>query len=238
MKILVVEDEMIISEDIRWMLEERNYTVTDQAVDYDDAIQSIENNPPDLVLLDINLKGAKTGIDVAVSLNEKLNIPFIYTSSLGDKTTIDLAKATNPSAYLVKPFKEEQLMVAIEIAISNFDKKINTKHQEGVAIYNDAIFVKDKHKIVKVFLTDIMYLKKCENYLDIYTAEERFTVRSTINGFIDSLGFNKLYRIHKSYAVNLDFVSGMTQNSIMLDQIEVPLSKSYAIDLKSKLRIF
>ncbi len=239
MKILIVEDEMIISEDICMMLESNDYIVSDQSVDYDDAIASFQDNKPDLVLLDINLKGTKTGIDVARFINQNGKVPFVYTSSLTDSNTIDQAKETRPSSYLVKPFNEEQLIAAIEIAMSNFSKEsVPANTQDDVVVFNDAIFIKDGHRFSKTQLSDILYINKSDNYIDIYTVSKRFTIRATMSGFMKSLSYSQLFRTHKSYAVNIDYITEITSTMVFLGKKEIPLSKVYSDLLKSKLRVF
>ena len=192
---------------------------------------------PDLVLLDINLQGSKTGIDVAEWINIQRKVPFIYTSSLSNTSTIERASKTAPAAYIVKPFKEAQLLASIEVAISNFDRN-KTSQVENVALIDDAIFIKNKHRYIKIKLIDIVYLKKDDNYLLIYTKEERYMIRSTIGSFIDKLNFTKLVRTHKSYAVNFEYVTEVSPNHLMLGEVEVPLSKSYSESIKSILPLF
>src|SRR6187402_3159022 len=116
-RILIVEDELIIAEDVRNMLTKMNYEIVGNAMDYDEALSILNDNKPDLILLDVNLNGRKDGIDLAVTINDTCKVPFIYTTSYSDSATIERAKVTNPINYLVKPFKEEQLFTAIEIAL-------------------------------------------------------------------------------------------------------------------------
>lgn len=239
MKILIVEDEMIISEDVAMMLEDCGYTVVGQAMDFEEAISLIESEKPDLVLLDINLQGDKDGIDVAERMNEMLKIPFIYSSSLGDPMTIERAKKTNPSAYLVKPFKEEQLFAAIEVAMSNFEgRRQANSTEEKLTVFNDSIFIKEGHRFLKLKLQEIVYVSKSDNYLEIYTSNTRHIIRSSIGGFLEQINLPNLFRTHKSYAVNLHFVTDVRPNAIKLGEIEVPLAKTYSEALKSQLRIF
>lgn len=240
MKILIVEDEMIISEDVCMILEENEYEVTDQVVDYEGAIESISQNRPDLVLLDINLRGVKDGIDVAQWIKDNHQIPFIFTSSLGDRATIQRAKATNPSGYMVKPFKEEQILATIEVAISNFNQNSDSeiREEEKIALINDAIFVKHHNRYVKVGLNEIMYIEKADNYLIIHTSANKFMIRASISSFMDQLPNLKLVRTHKSYAVNFEYVTDIGANYVMLNTLEVPLSKTYSDDIRSNLSMF
>jgi DNA-binding LytR/AlgR family response regulator len=239
MKILIVEDEMIISDDICGMLEEHGYDIAGQAVDYDEAIEIIRNNKPDMVLLDINLQGNKDGIEIAQYINETGRIPFIYTSSLGDAETISRAKRTNPAAYLIKPFQDQQLFAAIEVAMANFTASAQEGTNENkLAIFNEAIFVKEGHRYTKVRMSDIKYIQKSDNYLDVHTTANKYLIRASIGEFIDQLGYDRIYRTHKSYAVNINFITDVMSNTVTLGDIEVPLSRTYADELKKYLRIF
>ncbi|MDF1697019.1 MAG: response regulator [Saprospiraceae bacterium] len=239
MKILIVEDEIIISDDIQMMLEENGYDVVEQATDYDEAIYAIDHDRPDLILLDISLKGEKTGIDIGHYINKKNPVPFIYTSALVDEKTIEGAKKTKPASYLVKPFKKEQLVTAIEIAMASFSKPAERKKEdESITIFNDSIFVKHGDRFVKVDIPKILYVQKSDNYLDIYLEDNRYTIRATIGGFIEQLNYDRLFRTHKSYAVNLDYIHNFSPIKVLVGKYEVPISKQYADKLKSQLNIF
>lgn len=204
MKILIVEDEMIISENICSILEDNNYEVIDQVTDYASAVDSFLTVRPDLVLLDISLSGIKTGIDIAHFINLNHRVPFIYTSALSNHDTIQEAKKTKPAAYLIKPFKEAQLIAAIEVAMESFSQHVDREdNSDKLAIFNESIFIKDGYKYVKIHLHDILYIQKTDNYLDIYTLDKRYTIRSTISGFLQQLKQPNIFRTHKSYAVNL-----------------------------------
>ena len=243
MKILIVEDEMIISDDIASMLESQGYDVTDQVLSYDEATASIQNNLPDMVLLDINLQGDKDGIHIAKYINDTHKIPFIYTSSLSDESTIARAKETNPSTYLVKPFQDEQLFAAIEIALSNFSmSKSNStdknEDEEKLAIFNNAIFIKDGHRYKKLDLEDIVYVQKSHNYLEIHSESSKYLIRVSMGNFIDQIEKDALFRVHKSYAINPHRITEVLPSLVKLGDIEVPLSRGYADELKRHLRIF
>jgi two-component system response regulator HydG len=114
-KILIVEDQFIEANNLQEMLETAGYRVTGIARSVPKALELIGENKPDLVLLDIFLKGPLTGIDLAKQLRQQ-NIPFVYLSANSDKNTLDAAKATHPSGFLVKPFREKDVLVMLEIA--------------------------------------------------------------------------------------------------------------------------
>lgn len=116
-KILIVEDEGIVILHIRKALENLGYTVAGIANYGDDAIVKATEIRPDLVLMDIVLKGVVDGIDAAEKIHAILNIPVIYLTAHADESTLQRAKVTEPFGYIVKPFRERDLQIAIEFAL-------------------------------------------------------------------------------------------------------------------------
>jgi len=123
-RVLIVEDDPIICEDIRDMLSNVNYNAIGVAYDKKEAIEAIDKLRPDLVLLDINLEGNYEGFEIAEYINKIGKIPFMYLTSYSGKQIIDKAKVTLPMGYVVKPFNEKELYSSIEIALYNFSKFI------------------------------------------------------------------------------------------------------------------
>ena len=124
-KILIVEDEPLIAQHISMYLNNNDFTVSGIAYDYEEAMNELHNNPPDAVILDINLDSAQDGIDIATHINKKMRIPFLFLTSYSNKETLQRAKAVEPSGYIVKPFNERTLLATLEIAISNFSQRSN-----------------------------------------------------------------------------------------------------------------
>jgi DNA-binding NarL/FixJ family response regulator len=118
-KVGVVEDEMIIAESICLALRKCNYDVVGPAMNFDDAIKIFKHEIPDILLMDINLKDVRDGIDLAGIINQNFRIPVIFLSANADARTIERSKAARPRTFLVKPFKPEELYSAIEIALFN-----------------------------------------------------------------------------------------------------------------------
>lgn len=154
MKILIVEDNVIIADDMQSMLEEIGYEVVDNVIVYEQAIGVLKNKEVDLVLIDIILASKKTGIDLGKHIRKTYDIPFIFVTSNSDKATVESAKIVKPDGYLVKPFEQQDLYTSIEIALSNFNyaKKapselVAAKPEAGAApntVLKDSIFVKKK----------------------------------------------------------------------------------------------
>jgi DNA-binding NarL/FixJ family response regulator len=127
LKILIVEDEPIIAEDIAALVERNDFVVSAIVYTKENALQELNTNLPDLVLLDINLNGEMDGLLIAEKINEQFNIPFIFITSYSDKSTLEKAKYTEPSGYIVKPFNEAVLYSTLEIALYNHAQKNKLK---------------------------------------------------------------------------------------------------------------
>ncbi|MRX41535.1 response regulator [Flavobacterium sp. LC2016-23] len=114
-KVLIVEDEFIVANDLRLTLKQAGYDVIGIAVSAEEADVFIKKSRPDLVLLDIRLEGKQSGIDLAKKLKDE-NIAFIFLSANSDQKILEQAKKTDPYGFLVKPFREKDLLIALEIA--------------------------------------------------------------------------------------------------------------------------
>jgi two-component system response regulator HydG len=114
-KILIVEDQFIEADNLRSMLRKAGYIVCKIARSVNEGLQIIDDENPDLVLLDIRLKGELTGIDLAKTLKER-KIAFVFLSANSNKQTLDEAKATKPYGFLVKPFREKDVLVMLDVA--------------------------------------------------------------------------------------------------------------------------
>lgn len=131
-KITVVEDELVIALHIKRVLEKENYEVAIDISSVEDAIQHIEATPPDLVLIDINLNKNKEGTELGSYLLKKDTIPYIYLTSYSDKSTLDKVNMTRPQGYIVKPFKDEDLVTTVSIVLNNYShKKIDANRTEN-----------------------------------------------------------------------------------------------------------
>ncbi len=116
-KILIIEDETIVALDIKSALEKLGFEVTDSATNYDEALNSVKNCKPDILLTDINLVGSKDGIETVKEIQKIANIPIIYLTAFSDNKTISRAVETNPIGYLLKPFKREELKSTIFLGL-------------------------------------------------------------------------------------------------------------------------
>ena len=118
-RVLIVEDNPLIAEDIATCLNEIDYEVIGIAYDMEMALDALNLHKPDAAILDVNLNGELDGIKIGHEINEKFHIPFIYLTSYADRSTIEQIKPTRPYGYVVKPFDSGDLLSSLEIAIFN-----------------------------------------------------------------------------------------------------------------------
>ncbi|MEQ8423227.1 MAG: response regulator, partial [Cyclobacteriaceae bacterium] len=180
-RLLIVEDEMIIANDMKMILESIGYEVCGIARSDDKAIALLSENKPDLVLVDINLGKGMEGIKLGRVINERFEIPFIFCTSYSDTSTLNEAKQVRPSGYLVKPFNKDDLYVAIEIALTNFSG--GAQQDSNDIILNDSLFIKEGRLFTKVLFDDIVWIQQDRNYVEIHTSNRIHPVRSTLKDF-------------------------------------------------------
>ncbi|WP_373839427.1 response regulator [Methanospirillum sp.] len=141
-KILIVEDEMLISMEIKQKLMEMGYNVVGQAITGESAIQKAGEKKPDLILMDIRLKGELDGITAAKRVMELYDIPIIFLTAHSDKATLERAIAVSPSGYLLKPFKGRELMTNIEMSLHKHRIKQKVReevHPEALSVLGKKI---------------------------------------------------------------------------------------------------
>jgi signal transduction histidine kinase len=130
-RIVVVEDEQIVSKDIQFRLKRFGYEIAGAAASGEDAVMLVQETKPDLVLMDVMLKGDMMGTEAAEIIRREYGIPVIYLTAYADQATLNQAKVTEPYGYVLKPFDERELQTAIEMALYKFRaEKENQKLKE------------------------------------------------------------------------------------------------------------
>lgn len=241
LKIVIVEDEVIIAEALSEMLKSIGYNIPEPASNYDEAIMLIEQETPDLLLLDINLNSHMTGIDLAQTVNEHYAIPFVFLTANTDKATIEQAKTVKPMAYLAKPITRDQLYSAIEIAIHNFTERSHTA-ASSLSVnrpQGNTLFIKDGYTFRKVDLTEISHLESEANYVVLHHINgSKLLSRSTMTTFLEQREANLFLRIHRSFAVNKLHIEGIHSNEVHTQNKKVlPLGKNYKETFLSSMGI-
>jgi len=242
--ILIVEDESIVAKDIQQSLKKIGYSVVGTCSSGEDAVKVAEELRPDLILMDIMLKGEMNGIEAASQIREKFNIPVIYLTAYADENTLNKAKVSEPYGYIIKPFKEIDLHTSIEMAIYKHNKEIDIKKERDF-LYTilenqdskDVIFVKSNSRLVKVKTSDIFFVEALKDYVVVNCANARYTIHSTMKDIEKKLPQNDFIRVHRSFIVRIDKIVAIEQPNLILedDKKIIPIGGSYKDDLTKRL---
>lgn len=239
-KILIVEDEMIIAANISLHLTTLGHDVTGIIPKGEEALVHIEQNQPDILLLDINLKGKIDGIEMAQIMQKTYNIPIIYLTANADEAHFDKAKSTNPYAFISKPFKKIDLERAIELTVN----RVNSEKVQDLPsidktvpfILSDSIFVRHLEKMVRVDIKDILYIEAERNYCRIYSKLKEYLLVMTLKDLDEKLPQKYFIRVHRSFIINLSQIDEIATSHIVIAKKAIPVSKTLKEELLNRLQ--
>lgn len=244
--VLVVEDESIVSKDIQQSLNKLGYNVVGAASTGDKAIALASELKPDIVLMDIMLKGNITGIDAAAEIKKNEAIPVIFLTAYADESTLSKAKVTEPYGYIIKPFKEIDLHTSIEMALYKHKKEKEIVKERDL-LYSivenkdskDYIFVKSNSRLIKLNTKEIYYIEALKDYVVINTLNSRYTIHSTMKDIEKKMPISDFIRVHRSFIVRIDKIASIDLPNLVLenDKKVIPIGGSYKDDLVNRLNL-
>lgn len=243
--VLVVEDEGIVAKDIQQSLKKLGYSVPGVENCGEDAIDAAGEHKPDLILMDIMLKGDISGIEAAAQIKKRFQIPVIFLTAYADESTLNKAKVTEPYGYIIKPFKEIDLHTSIEMALYKHGKEQEVRRERDLyssivldKSVENCIFVKSNSRLVKVKTQEIYFVEALKDYVIIQTKDGKYTVHSTMKDMMGKLASNEFLRVHRSYIVRVDKIVAIEQNSLVIEDNKktIPVGGSYRDELHSRLR--
>ncbi len=244
--VLVVEDESIVSKDIQHSLKKLGYNVVGAASTGEKAFELAMSERPDIILMDIMLKGNINGIETAERVKRELNIPVIYLTAYADEATLAKAKVTEPYGYIIKPFKEVDLHTSIEMALYKYSKEREVLKERDLfysLIENkdskDFIFVKSKSRLVKIKTIDIYYVEALKDYVVINALDTRYTIHSTMKDIVSKLSGDQFIRVHRSFIVRVDKIAAIEYPNLHLEKDKkiIPIGGSYKDELMDRLNL-
>jgi DNA-binding LytR/AlgR family response regulator len=245
--VLVVEDESIVSKDIQHSLKKLGYNVVGAAATGEKALELVKSENPDIILMDIMLKGTMNGIEVSEIVKKEFNIPIIFLTAYADESTLSKAKVTEPYGYIIKPFKEIDLHTSIEMALYKHKKAVELEKErdflyslvDNKETVDGFIFVKSNHKLVKINTKDIYFIEALKDYVVINTLDTRYTIHSTMKEIDIKMGSVEFIRVHRSFIVRIDKIASIDFPNLILenDKKIIPIGGSYRDDLNRRIRL-
>ncbi|WP_338875047.1 response regulator [Spirosoma sp. SC4-14] len=253
-RILIVEDESLAVMAIKESLERTSYKICGEAADHDSAIALMKTESPDLVLLDIGLKGKPDGVTTAQSLKKIKPVLIFYITGRMEDETYERAKKTNPIGFLYKPFRPWDLVRQIDLALHNYHegnpsenrlKSYDDDEQKTDLIStSDYLYLPDRTARFRIYIKNIIYLEADKGYTELFlTSEEldrlkrkirRVVVAKGLSNILDYLP-NTFYKLSRSVAINMDHLDRIETSYLVLGSYEVALPEGTRQPLLERL---
>lgn len=236
MKILIVEDEELYADRLEMLIEKLEYELLGIVDNSTDALQMIEINRPDFILMDVYIKGQYDGIELAARIRQNYDIPIIFITSLQDDLTFQRAARTNPIHFITKPFSDLQLQRSIELSIRSMAKMEENDWKNDI-VFKDHLFIKVRQKLEKIVVEDILFVEADGQYCQIITEEKKYLVRLSLQELSGMLSKTSFIQVHRSYLLNANKLKNidLQDNFIQVYQYQIPLSKRHREQLLKKL---
>ena len=223
-RILIVEDENIVAKDIHNSLKNLGYVPVAIVHSAKKAIEAVEENHPDLVLMDIRLKGKMSGIEAAEIIYKRFEIPVIFLTAFADESTLEKAKISQPYGYIIKPFKDQDIQTAVEMALYKHPKDAQVKKERDL-LYSivsekdtvESIFVRAGYRLNNIKFSDVYYVEALKDYVVIHTLKNSYTTHSTMKEMMRILPAKDFVRVHRSYIVRLDKILSIKYPDMVIE---------------------
>jgi two-component system, LytTR family, response regulator LytT len=223
-KILIVEDEILIAEDIKETLHGLGFKDVIMAHNLTTAMGKIQQEDPHVVLLDIRLENEKDGIKIGAFLAQQEKAQFIYVTAHSDVEMVKEILQTKPAGYITKPVKQSDLFASVSLALSKF---------EAASRENPTFTIKDGYDSIIIPLKSIRYIEAEGNYLNVYCDEKKHVLRQSLENFLKDTNSSIFFRIHRSFAVNIQKVVRYSKKEIVLtDNTTLPISRNIKDDFE------
>jgi len=219
-KVLIVEDEVLVADDIASSLEADGYEITGIAISSEECLESIAKNPPHVILMDINIKGEADGVETAKKIS---TIPIIFLSSNTGQQFVLRAKEVSPYAFISKPYNYRDVSIAIDLAFARHNEITLTSNSGN----SDSIFVKKGDFYTKILLENVLYIEAAGSYCDVVSTEEKYTLSFNLNHFLINIQHSSFKRIHRSYIANLKRVENFDKSGVTIGGKYLPVSPTY-----------
>lgn len=236
--IFLVEDNLSFALEIEMLIQQLGYGFLGQVDNAKDAVKAIDLKTPDLVLVDIGIKGQLSGIELATFL-EKKNIPFIFITQSRDRTTYASAQALKPIAYLVKPFDLLTLQSTLEEAIRRLET--DKKRTEAAGVENDpeSFYIRNNNVLNRIKFSDIFWIKSDGNYCNIHTEKKKYVTKVSLVSMMKKLEKLEFIRVHKQFIVPVRRIENINlfNNLLYIGEKMIPIGRSYKSSLVKQLNL-
>ncbi len=245
-RVLVVEDEAIVRMDIENTLKRTGHSVVASCATGEEAVELCEEHRPQVVLMDIALQGGMSGVDAARRIRERTGSAVIFLTANSDPGTVNRARTAVPYGYVIKPFRQVDLTVAIEVAMHNHGKDMNLRRERDdlrMRLSGDgdqtALFIHVKGRQQRVLCREIRFIQALKDYVGVQVGARRFVVYSTMSGIEQRLPQDQFLRVHRSYIVRMGSIKAIEDYHLLLDEGEerIPIGGLYMSKVRERLQL-
>lgn len=231
-KIIIVENDIPIAAKLSLQLNRLGYNITGIFSRAKDALHFLEQEVPDLILLDDQLKGQLNGIESKKNQSEESSSPIIYFN----KRTAETLDRIIPKSIKKK---KDRLKKEIKSSLNKFQKNKHAQILKGNehCILKDRIFVRHHEKMVRISLNDIQYIEADRNYCKVFSKDKKYLLVTTLKEVDEKLSDNRFLRIHRSYIANISHIDEIGGNHVVIDSHSLPLSKNMRPELFRHLQV-
>lgn len=227
-RILIVEDDMIIAANLSLQLSNVGYEVTGIESRGEEALAHALFNTPDIILMDINLKGKLNGIETVSAIQKNKNIPVVYLTANSDESTFNRAKETHPYAFISKPFNKLDLHRTIALVAEQIhEKALNPLNRHDIEVLEDRIFVRHNGRMEKLLLEDILYIEADRNYCTLVTKLTKHVLTNTLKTMEEKLPKFSFVRVHRSFIINISKLDILADGHLEIGRKVIPIGKSH-----------
>ncbi len=224
--VLIVEDEPLYADQIEMLLDRLGYVLFGVLDESTDVLARLEVSIPDLILMDVHIKGAYDGIELTEKIHERFALPVIFITSLKDDMTFNRASRTDAVNFIVKPFDELQLQRAIELALK---KNILSQNNNEMSSQTPEshFFVRQNQSLERVDIQDVIFIKADVNYCVIYLEDKKYVLKVSLTELSKRLPSNQFLLTHRSYLVNQKKITSVNlkEGTVLVGGRSIPLSR-------------
>ena len=234
--ILIVEDDFSYALEVEMIIHELGYTPLACVDNSEKAIEVIEAQKPDLILIDVFIEGTKDGIEVAQAVSY-LNIPIIFITAHNSPHIYKRTRGLAPFAFITKPFDKYTLQSTIESAVNLLDN--SSSEEEKPLQKEDYFFIKQNKQLNKVFLQQIQWIEADGNYCILHTSGKRYAVKISLRKLIKRFPPEDFLQIHRGQVVQISLVENLdlTEMRISLAGKKLSLGPKYKKQLLERLNL-
>lgn len=228
LKVLIVEDEILIAEDLMDTLTQFGIREVRMAHTRQEAYKQLEAFEPDVALLDIRMENEKDGLEIGNAMRATYNRPFIYITAHSDLASIAEIVKSNPAGYITKPFKKSDLFAAITLV----------QKQISESLPNKVLKIKDGFNTVVILFSQISYIESEGNYIIVHHNGKRLVSRQSLESIYKELDEKLFFKISRSYIINLKKVASYSTKEVVMEgNIRIPVSRNIASDFQQVMTV-